>query len=90
MIWLILIAVIIILIVAFVWLWQSKKTESSAPAEELDLNRLDVGGVVYWMSSDAFFKFDGTVRKIPCTVEDFIFDNIGLSFLIKKGRLSYA
>jgi len=37
---------------------------------------LDVGGVCYWMSSDAFYKFDGTVRKIPCTVEDFIFDNI--------------
>ena len=37
---------------------------------------VDVGGIVYWMSSDAFYRFDGTVRKIPCTVEDFVFDNI--------------
>ena len=56
MIWLILIAVIIILIVAFVWLWQSKKTESSAPAEELDLNRLDVGGVVLIQSIEYFVE----------------------------------
>lgn len=37
---------------------------------------IDVGGVAYWMSSDAFFVFDGTVRKLPCSVEDFVFDNI--------------
>ena len=28
------------------------------------------------MSSDAFFLFDGTVRKLPCSVEDFVFNNI--------------
>ncbi len=37
---------------------------------------IDVGGVAYWMSSDAFFLFDGTVRKLPCSVEDFVFNNI--------------
>jgi|TARA_Y100000034_G_scaffold40852_1_gene50297 hypothetical protein len=37
---------------------------------------VDVGGIVRWMSNDAFYQFDGTVRKIPCTVEDFVFDNI--------------
>ena len=37
---------------------------------------IDVGGVAYWMSSDAFFVFDGTVRTLPCSVEDFVFDNI--------------
>ena len=37
---------------------------------------IDVGGVSYWMSSESFFVFDGTVRKLPCTVEDFVFDNI--------------
>tara|TARA_B100001093_G_scaffold453640_1_gene462430 strand:- start:160 stop:1995 length:1836 start_codon:yes stop_codon:yes gene_type:complete len=37
---------------------------------------IDVGGVSYWMSSDAFFVFDGTVRKLPCPVEDFVFNNI--------------
>jgi len=37
---------------------------------------IDVGGVSYWMSSESFFVFDGTVRKLPCAVEDFVFDNI--------------
>ena len=46
MIWLILLAVIIALIVVFVWLRQLEKTEPSTSAEELDLDRLDVGGVV--------------------------------------------
>tara|TARA_R110000803_G_scaffold2733_2_gene9387 strand:+ start:1187 stop:3022 length:1836 start_codon:yes stop_codon:yes gene_type:complete len=37
---------------------------------------VDISGMVYWMSSDGFYMFDGTVRKMPCSVEDFIFDNI--------------
>ena len=37
---------------------------------------VDISGMVYWMSSDGFYMFDGTVRKMPCTVEDFVFDNI--------------
>ena len=28
------------------------------------------------MSQDSFFLFDGTVKKLPCTVEQFVFDNI--------------
>ena len=38
----------------------------------------DVNGVAYWMSKDAFFVFDGTVKKIPCTVQDFVFDDINI------------
>jgi len=37
---------------------------------------VDISGLVYWMSSDGFYMFDGTVRKMPCSVEDFVFDNI--------------
>ena len=36
----------------------------------------DVNGVAYWMSKDAFFVFDGTVKKLPCTVQDYVFDNL--------------
>lgn len=36
----------------------------------------DVNGVAYWMSKDAFFVFDGTVKKIPCTVQDYVFDDL--------------
>ena len=36
----------------------------------------DVNGVAYWMSKDAFFVFDGTVKKIPCTVQDYVFEDL--------------
>lgn len=38
----------------------------------------DVNGVAYWMSKDAFFVFDGTVKKLPCTVQDYVYDNINI------------
>ena len=42
-------------------------------------------GTVYWMGqSGGFFSFDGTVKQIPCLVEDFVFttgdSNLGLNF----------
>jgi hypothetical protein len=40
---------------------------------------LDLNGVAYWMSQDSFFLFDGTVKKLPCTVEQFIFNNINIT-----------
>ena len=40
---------------------------------------LDLNGVAYWMSQDSFFLFDGTVKKLPCTVEQFIFDNLNVT-----------
>ena len=39
---------------------------------------IDVNGVAYWMADDAFWVFDGTAKKMPCTVQDFIFKNINL------------
>lgn len=38
----------------------------------------DVNGVSYWMSKDAFYVFDGTVKKLPCTVQDYVFKDINL------------
>ena len=38
-----------------------------------------VRDVAYWMGQNAFFAFDGTVKKIPCTVDDFVFENIDLT-----------
>ena len=38
----------------------------------------DVNGVAYWMAKDAFFVFDGTVKKLPCTVQDYVFEDINL------------
>lgn len=38
----------------------------------------DVNGVSYWMSKDAFYVFDGTVKKLPCTVQDYVFKDINI------------
>jgi hypothetical protein len=44
-----------------------------------------VNGAVFWMGdSGNFFIFDGTVKTLPCSVEDFVFttqgDNLGINF----------
>jgi|TARA_A100000171_G_scaffold1671_2_gene1750 hypothetical protein len=41
-------------------------------------------GIVFWMSAEGgFFLFDGTVKSLPCLVEDFVFstdgDNLGIN-----------
>ena len=40
---------------------------------------VDINGVSYWMSQDSFFLFDGSVKKLPCTVEQFIFNNLNVT-----------
>ena len=37
---------------------------------------VDVSGNSYWMSNDSFFVYDGAVKKIPCSVQDYVFDDI--------------
>ena len=40
---------------------------------------VDVDGVAYWMgASRGFLKFDGSVQTIPCSVEDYVFNDIRL------------
>jgi hypothetical protein len=36
----------------------------------------DVNGVAMWMGQGAFYVFDGTVKKIPCTVQDYVFKDL--------------
>ena len=40
---------------------------------------IDAENVVYWMSDGAFYMFDGTVKELPCTVQDYVFDDINVS-----------
>jgi hypothetical protein len=40
---------------------------------------VDINGISYWMSQDSFFLFDGSVKKLPCTVEQFVFNNINIT-----------
>jgi|TARA_X000000950_G_scaffold111049_1_gene139950 hypothetical protein len=37
---------------------------------------VEIDGVAFWMSPKGFFAFDGTVKSLPCTVEDHVFENI--------------
>ena len=44
-----------------------------------------INGAVYWMGeSGGFFVYDGTVKSLPCQVEDFVFtnkgDNLGVNY----------
>lgn len=34
---------------------------------------VDVNGLAFWMGHNAFYVFDGTVKKMACTVQDFVF-----------------
>jgi hypothetical protein len=36
----------------------------------------DVNGVAFWMGSEAFYVFDGTVKKMPCSVQDYVFKDL--------------
>jgi hypothetical protein len=36
---------------------------------------VEIDGAAFWLSPKGFFLFDGTVKSIPCTVEDFVYDN---------------
>ena len=36
---------------------------------------IEIDGVAYWMSNNGFFSFDGTVNTLPCSVEDYVFDD---------------
>ena len=36
----------------------------------------EVNGVSYWMSQTAFYVFDGSVKKLDCTVQSFVFDDL--------------
>ena len=53
-----------------------------------------VNGSVYWMGeSGGFFVFDGTVKSLPCAVEDFVFttkngNNLGVNY--SAGESVYA
>jgi hypothetical protein len=37
---------------------------------------IEIDGVAYWMGTNGFFSFDGTVNSLPCSLEDDIYDNI--------------
>jgi len=37
---------------------------------------VEIDGIAYWMSNKGFFLFDGTVKSLSCTIEDYVYDDI--------------
>jgi len=37
---------------------------------------IEVNGKAYWMSDNAFYLYDGVVKKMPCSVQDYVFDDM--------------
>ena len=38
-----------------------------------------VNDVVYWMGSQNFYRYDGRVQVLPCSVRDYVFSDVNLS-----------
>jgi len=47
---------------------------------------IEIDGTAFWMSPNGFFMFDGTVKSLPCSVEDFVYDSADTT----KGQQVYA
>ena len=47
---------------------------------------VEIDGVAYWMSTNGFFAFDGTVKTLACSVEDYVYDDIDTT----KGQQIFA
>ena len=47
---------------------------------------IEIDGAAFWMSNNGFFMFDGTVRSLPCSVEDYVYDQADTT----KGQQIYA
>ena len=37
---------------------------------------VEAENVVYWMSDGAFYLFDGVIKEIPCSVQDYVFQDL--------------
>ncbi len=40
-------------------------------------------GRAFWMSNKEFYTYDGTLKVLPCSVKDYVFENINTSYLDK-------
>ena len=47
---------------------------------------VEIDGMAFWMSANGFFMFDGTVKSMPCSVEDYVYDQADTT----KGQQVYA
>ena len=41
---------------------------------------VDYNGITFWMGFDNFYKYDGAVRALDCTVKKYIFDRLNVKY----------
>jgi len=53
---------------------------------------ISVNDTVYWMGQEGFFMYDGRIRPIPCSVRQYVFDDLNRnqSFKFHAGSLTSA
>jgi len=39
---------------------------------------ITVNNITYWMGKDRFYMYDGTVKTLPCSLKQYVFDDINL------------
>lgn len=49
---------------------------------------VNVGGISFWMGQNNFFVYNGTPQVLPCTVQDFVFDNLDRA-MVRKISAAY-
>ena len=47
------------------------------------LSAINVEDTVYWMGRNEFYAYSGQVQRLPCTVRDYVFNNLNLAQLEK-------
>ena len=40
---------------------------------------VDVNGTAFWMSQNSFYKFDGAISKMPCSVQYYVFEDFSIT-----------
>ena len=43
----------------------------------------DADGTVYWMGKNRFFKYDGVIKELPCSVQYFVFNRMQEDYIDK-------
>jgi len=60
----------------FVWGFQQMATNTSIAGPNAVITAQDM---TYWMGVDKFYVYNGRVQTLPCTVRQYVFQNINLS-----------
>ena len=46
----------------------------------------EANNIIFWMGNDKFFAYDGRVSTLPCTLKQYVFEDMNKT----NGRLNFA